>query len=124
MNAERESDPGEARSSSVLAEISRAMVGLYKEQLGRGPTRSRTDFAGPDIVVCTLEDTMTQAERRLAEIGDQQRLRETRLHLQHATQGQFNAAIERILERKVRAFISGIDTEGDVSAEVFYLEPA
>jgi uncharacterized protein YbcI len=31
--------------------------------------------------------------------------------------------IEQILGRKVRAFISGIDTAKDVSSEVFYLEP-
>jgi hypothetical protein len=32
--------------------------------------------------------------------------------------------IERLLKRKVRAFVSGIDTTRDVSAEVFYLENA
>jgi hypothetical protein len=30
--------------------------------------------------------------------------------------------IERLLGRKVRAFISGMDTGKDVAAEVFYLE--
>jgi hypothetical protein len=30
--------------------------------------------------------------------------------------------IERLLQRKVRAFISGIDTRKDFSAEIFYLE--
>jgi uncharacterized protein YbcI len=40
---------------SVRAEISREMVRLYKDQFGRGPTKARTEFAGPDIVVCTLE---------------------------------------------------------------------
>ena len=31
--------------------------------------------------------------------------------------------IERALGRKVRAFVSGMDTNKDVSAELFYLEP-
>jgi uncharacterized protein YbcI len=34
---------------SALSKISREMVRLYKEQFGRGPTRVRTNFAGPDI---------------------------------------------------------------------------
>jgi hypothetical protein len=35
--------------TSVRAEISREMVRLCKEQLGRGPTKARTEFAGPEL---------------------------------------------------------------------------
>jgi uncharacterized protein YbcI len=108
--------------TSVRAEISREMVRLYKEQFGRGPTRARTEFAGPDIVVCMLEDSFTPAERRLAEMGEHQRLRDTRLYFQHATKEKFTETVERILDRKVRAFNSSIDTQTDVSVEVFHLE--
>jgi uncharacterized protein YbcI len=107
---------------SKLAEISREMVRIYKVQFGRGPTRARSDFAGPDLVVCTLEDSLTAAEKKMAELGDHQRLRDLRLYFQHATEDQFCAVIERVLERKVRAFISGMDTGNDVAAELFYLE--
>jgi uncharacterized protein YbcI len=48
---------------SKLAEVSREMVRIYKDQFGRGPTRARSDFAGPDLIVCTLEDTLTPAEK-------------------------------------------------------------
>ena len=109
--------------SSVRAEISRELVRLYKEQFGRGPTKSRTEFAGPDIVICTLEDSFTPAERRLAEMEEHQRLRDTRLYFQHATKGDFVGTIEKILNRKVRAFNSSIDTHTDVSVEVFHLDP-
>ena len=108
---------------SVLAEISREMVRLYKEQFGRGPTKARTNFAGPDIVIVTLEDTFTPAERKLAEMGEHQRLRDTRLYFQHATEDEFRSIIERILGRKVRAFNSAVDTETDVCVEVFHLQP-
>ena len=114
---------GEDRNQSVLAEISREMVRLYKEQFGRGPTRARTDFAGSDIVVCTLEDSLTPAENRLAEMGEHQRLRDTRMYFQHASEKEFCGVIESVLKRKVRAFVSGLDTDTDVSAEIFYLEP-
>jgi len=98
------------------------MVRLYKSQFGRGPTRARTDFAGRDLIICTLEESLTPAEKRMAEMGDHQRLRDLRLYFQHATEDQFRQIIERVLERKVRAFISGMDTDKDVAAELFYLE--
>ena len=114
-------ETGEYRES-VLAEISREIVRLYKEQFGRGPTRARTAFAGPDLVVCTLEETFTPAERRLAEMGQHQRLRETRLYFQYAIEGEFREVIERLLQRRVRAFNSSIDTKVDVCVEIFHLE--
>jgi uncharacterized protein YbcI len=115
--------PGDVdRYDSVKAEISREMVRLYKEQFGRGPTKARTEFAGPDIVVCTLEHSLTPAEKRLAEMGEHQRLRDTRLYFQQATEDDFRTVVERVVGRKIRAFVSGIDTRVDVSAEIFYLE--
>lgn len=108
---------------SVRAELSREMVRLYKEQFGRGPTKARSEFAGPDVLVCTLEDSFTPAERKLAEMGEHQRLRDTRLYFQHATKDSFIETVERLLDRKVRAFNSSIDTQNDVSVEVFHLEP-
>ncbi|MCW2979872.1 MAG: hypothetical protein JWO14_1599 [Solirubrobacterales bacterium] len=108
---------------SVLAEISREMVRIYKEQFGRGPTKAKTNFAEPDVIISTLEDSFTPAERKLAEMGEHQRLRDTRLYFQHATEDDFRSVIERVLGRKVRAFNSGTDTETDVSVEVFHLVP-
>src|SRR4051812_8198464 len=112
------------RQHSDLADISREMVRLYKEQFGRGPTKSKTSYAGPDLVVTTLENSFTPAERKLAEMGEHQRLRDTRLYFQYATEDDFRSVVERILGRKVRAFNSSVDTKNDVSVEVFHLEPA
>lgn len=128
MSQERASLPpqgaeSEDRTDSVLAEISRQMVRIYKEQFGRGPTKARTDFAGPDVVICTLEESLTPAEQRLVELGEHQRLRDTRMYFQYVTEKEFCGVIEQILARRVRAFVSGIDTAKDVSSEVFYLEP-
>lgn len=107
---------------SIKAEISREMVRLYKELFGRGPTRARTEFAGPDIVVCSLENSFTPAERSLAEMGEHRRLRDTRMYFQSATHDKFTEIVERLTGRGVRAFISGLDASQDVCAEVFYLE--
>jgi uncharacterized protein YbcI len=99
------------------------MVGLYKEQFGRGPTKARTHYAGPDCLVCTLEESLTPAERNMVALGEHQRLRDIRLFFQHATEEAFVEVVERLSGRKVIGFISGMDTTRDISAEVFYLEP-
>ncbi|HWC08018.1 MAG TPA: DUF2294 domain-containing protein [Solirubrobacterales bacterium] len=105
----------------LYAAISREMVRLYKKQFGRGPTKARTEFAGPDCLICTLEDSLTPAERALVQMGEHQRLRDVRMFFQHASENEFRGVIEKLTDRKVRAFVSGIDTVEDVSSEVFYL---
>ena len=109
-------------NGEVLLQLSNEMVRIYKEMFGRGPTRARADWAGTDAVVCTLEDTLTPAERKMAKLGEHQRLREVRMFFQHASEADFRASVERITGRSVRAFVSGIDTDQDVSSEVFYFE--
>ena len=109
---------------SPLQAISNEMVRLFKEQFGRGPTRARTNWAGPDVLTVVLEDTFTPAERNLAGMGEHERLRETRSFFQYASVREFCEPVERLTGRKVRAFISGIDTECDgLSVETFVLHP-
>lgn len=106
-----------------LAELSREMVRLYKDLFGRGPTKARSDYAGPDTVICTLENSLTRAEQNMAEMGEHQRLRDVRMMFQHSSEGEFIRAVEKLTGRKVRAFVSGLDTHHDVASEVFYLAP-
>ena len=109
---------------SVLAQLSSEMVRLYKEQFGRGPTRVRSEWAGDDAILRTLEDTMTPAERNLVRMGQHQRLRDTRMFFQYASEQEFRETAERVTGRTVRAFVSGIDAEQDISTELFYLTPS
>ncbi len=116
--------PGDGTGTgSVLLQISNALVRLYKDAFGRGPTKARAQFAGPDTLVVLLEDSMTIAERNLAVMGEHGRLRESRLFFQYALESEFRAVVERLLGRRTIAFISGIDTRHDVSVEVLTLEP-
>jgi uncharacterized protein YbcI len=107
---------------SPLLEISNAMVALYKEAFGRGPTKSRARFAGPDTLLVTLESSLTVSERNLAAMGEHRRLREARLFLSDALEDQFRAIVERALGRKTLAYVSGIDTARDVTIKLFTLE--
>ncbi len=118
--------PAEARTGnqSVMLQISNEMVRLYKEQFGRGPTQARAMWAGDDTITVLLEDTLTPAERSLVKMGEHQRLRDTRMFFQYASVTEFCEPIERLTGRKVRAFLSGIDTLVDgLSVELFVLHP-
>ena len=109
---------------ALLPAIAAEIVRLFKEQLGRGPTRARAEWAGRDALVVLLEDTLTPADRRLAEMGEHERLRETRMLFQYASVREFCEPVERLTGRKVRAFVSGLDAAADgLSAEIFVLYP-
>jgi uncharacterized protein YbcI len=113
----------ESSGGSALLHISNAMVRLYKEVFGRGPTKSRAQFAGPNVLVVLLEDSMTVAERNLAALDEHDRLREARMFFQYSLESEFRAIVERYLGRRTVAFVSGVDTHQDLSVELFTLEP-
>jgi uncharacterized protein YbcI len=109
---------------SILAQVSNAMVALHKQQFGRGPTKAHSGFAGHDVLVSTLEDVLLPAELKMSELGEQKGVRDARTAFQAATAPEFISAIERITQRKVRAFASGIDVENNTAFETFQFEPA
>lgn len=108
---------------TMLSALSNEIVALYKTELGRGPTKVRSNWAGADAILVTLEDSLLPAEHRLVAMGEHARLRDTRTYFQYATVKEFVEVVERLAKRRVRAFVSGIDTAADVSSEVFYFEP-
>jgi uncharacterized protein YbcI len=127
MDAEATPDqqPGTERERTELhlAELSNAMVGIYKDLFGRGPTKCRTSYAGPNLIVSTLENTLTRPEQKMADAGDHKQLRDLRTYFQYQFEDEFVGAVERITGRTVRGFVSGIDTRQDIATEAFYLEP-
>jgi uncharacterized protein YbcI len=121
---DRQRSADEVRTSGLM-ELSNAMVRLYKDHFGRGPTRVRSHWCGDDVLTVTLDETLTPAERNLVRMGEHQRLRDVRMFFQYATVREFCEPVEHITGRKVRAFISGIDTAVDgLAVETFVLHPA
>ena len=114
-------EPGAARSP--MLELSNAIVRVYKEAFGRGPTRARAHFAGPDTLVVVLEKSMTVAERNLAQMGEYERVRDSRQFFQHSLEAELRAVVQNTLGRRPVACVSGIDPRVDVAVEVFMLEP-
>ena len=97
------------------------MTKLHREYYGRGPNSVRT-LVGHDHVICFLEEIYTPVERTLLESGETEAVRQTRLAFQRAMETRFVAAIEEIVGRKVRSFLSQVTFDPDISVEVFVLE--
>src|SRR4051794_6053859 len=114
----------DAQPSGVLMNVSNAMVRLHKEQFGRGPTKARSHFAGPDTLVSVLEDTLLPAEHALIEMGQQDRVQQSRMFFQTATRKKFIGAVEAIVGRKVIAFSSATDPDAAIVWEIYNFEPA
>ncbi len=105
-------------NAAIANEIGR----LVADFTGRGAPKSRA-FIEQDVVVCLLEDGATKAEVNLVAAGKAELVRLARDELQRAMESQLVALVERLTERKVRLFLSGISTAADSSVEVFVLEP-
>jgi uncharacterized protein YbcI len=126
VSASSAAEPDRAdHDGNVLMAVANEMVRLFKEQFGRGPTAARAMWAGTDVLTVVLEETLTPAERNLVKMGEHERLREMRMFFQYASVREFCEPVERLTGRKVRAFVSGIDTEaGGLATETFVLHPA
>ena len=124
MSTEEHLSTADEAAANVLQEVSNTMVRIFKSQFGRGPTKARTVWSGPDALTCFLEDTLTPAERNLVKMGEHQRLRDTRLCFQYASVREFCEPVEQITGRTVRSFHSSTDTEVDgLSVECFIFYP-
>ena len=60
--------PWPARSRSRQRRDLTAVVRLFSEHTGRGPTKARTTIDG-ELVVVLLHDSMTHAEKTLVQAG-------------------------------------------------------
>jgi uncharacterized protein YbcI len=111
----------DGRHGDMLLAISNAVVGIYKECFGKGPTKARTYHYG-DVITCILRGGYTRMEATLLDSGHPDVVQRQRHLLQQAARDRFVAAVEEITGRRVTAFISGTDHGPDVHAEIFVLE--
>jgi uncharacterized protein YbcI len=114
------SDSGQDRRSAQA--ISNAITKLQREHYGRGPESVRT-VVGYDHIICFLENSFMPVERTLLDAGEGDAVRDTRLAFQRAMEPRFVNTVEEISGRKVRAFLSQVSLNPDISVEVFVLEP-
>jgi len=103
--------------------ISAAMVELYAEFYGPGRTTATT-YINDNIVVCVLENILTEREDILVATGGRGEVIDGRVAFQTDTEDEFTAAIERLTHRRVVAFMSANQTSPGVACELFFLDAA
>ena len=106
---------------TLRQDISTALVSLYKQHLGKGPTRCRT-YLEPDLVVVILGEGYTAGERTLFEAGKWHEVRRVRQIWQDSMQERFVTTIEELTGRKVAAFMSANHQDPDFAVELFVLK--
>jgi uncharacterized protein YbcI len=103
-----------------LAAISKAIVKIFSESYGRGPTKAKT-YAFDDYVLCILEDILTTVERTLVEKGEERLVRAVRLRFQEMESERFTSAVEELIGRPVIAYHSQVTFHPAVGFEMFVL---
>jgi uncharacterized protein YbcI len=114
-------EPHEDGEGGLRENISTAMVGLYKDHFGEGPTRCRT-YLHPELVIVVLGGGYSAAEQTLLEAGKWYEVRQARQIWQDSMQARFVDAIEKLTGRKVAAFMSANRQDPDLAVELFVLE--
>ncbi len=106
---------------ALRSDISNAMVGLYKEHFGRGPTHCRT-YLEPNLVIVVLGEGYTPSEKTMFEAGKWYDVRSARQVWQDSMEERFVTTIETLTGRKVSAFLSANRQSPDFAVELFVLE--
>ena len=110
-----------AGAGEELAAVTTAIVGLFSEYYGRGPTRAKSYLLDDRYLVCVLRDTMTTVERTLAPTHPDL-VRQVRITFQEAMADSFIAVVEHALGRRVLTYHSQLTLEPDIGFEFFMLE--
>ena len=115
-------DDGQRRGR-LSAEISRAVVRLFSDHTGRGPTKARTTIDA-ELIVVLLHDSMTHAERTLVEAGKHDEVLRIRRTFQETMEPSLVDAVEGLTERSVVSFMSANAIDPDAAAEIFVMDRA
>jgi uncharacterized protein YbcI len=110
------------KDGELLADVSNAIVGIFVECYGRGPTKAKS-YLFDDYLVCVLDDLLTTVETTLVQNGKETLVREVRLTFQEAVADKFKDAVTAITGRKVLTYHSQVTFHPARGFEIFVLEP-
>jgi uncharacterized protein YbcI len=113
---------GLTERGQMLADVSNAIVRIHKQFYGKGPVRARAHIS-EDVVTVILEGGFTRSEQTLNDHGHEREVLSSRLAMQSAVESEFRTAVEKIMYRSVRSFMSANDPANDLQAEIFVLHP-
>jgi uncharacterized protein YbcI len=99
-----------------------AISALVRERWGRGPSRSRAYWAGPDTMLVLLDDAHTEAERTLKSHTRGADVLAGRRLLGELAEDDLRRIAEEATGRRVRAVLSQSSLEPPISTHVFVFE--
>lgn len=115
MNAEQ------LTGGRLNAAIANAVVRIHSQYLGKGPSKGQAFFRDRVIVV-VMEETLTKAERSLADSGREDHVLAMRQEFQRTMEADLVAAVEGLTGCRVAAFMSDNHIAPDMAAELFVLD--
>lgn len=110
---------GRALTDAISAAMTELYAGFYDHE-----RTTATTYINDRVVVCVLEDILTDAEDVLVAGGSDREVLDGRVAFQAATEDEFTAAVERLTQRTVVAFLSANQTAPGVACELFFLDGA
>jgi len=108
-------------ASALTRAISSEIVALYARVYGHDRTTATT-YINDNVVLCVLENILTEAEATLIDAGSSAVVIDGRVAFQTDAQDEFTAAVERLTHRRVVAFMSANQSAPGVAAELFFLD--
>lgn len=103
------------------AAVTREVIRIHVEAIGRGPSRAYT-LHNDNVIFTILEGTLTPGEQRLAANGSAETVRAHKRLFHRVMDGDLRDAISRLTDRQVVAFLSDVHLEPDVAVELFILD--
>jgi uncharacterized protein YbcI len=103
-----------------LSAISSAIVAIFAECYGRGPTKAKT-YAFDNYLVTVLEDLLTTVEQTLVDRGEEDLVRTVRLTFQEAVSERFTSEVAAIAGREVIGYHSQVTFHPPTGFEIFVL---
>lgn len=104
-----------------LAAISREVVGLLKELVGRGPTKSKA-YVHDDCVLLLLREAHIKSEETMFDAGGGRGVAQSRVDISETMRATLIEVIERQMGRKVVGFMSSSQQHPSFLSFVFVLE--
>jgi uncharacterized protein YbcI len=108
---------------SATAALSREVVAVLKDAVGRGPTKAKT-YVHDDCVLVLLREGHTRSEATMFADGGRRGVAQGRVDLSEAVRTPLSTVVERNLGRTVVGFLSSSQQHPDLISFVFVLEPS
>jgi uncharacterized protein YbcI len=110
------------RQGELLAALSTAIVRIFSDCYGRGPTKAKT-YMFDNYVFTVLEDILTTVEQTLVDKGQEDLVRSVRITFQESVADLFKDAVAELTGRHVVTYHSQVTFHPPMGFEIFVLEP-